>query len=112
MNKDKEITKWLKDYYQGKKPKNFVPKNIHGTAFQKKVWTALTKIPYGKTATYGEIAKKVGSPKAFRAVGGACNKNPYAIVIPCHRVIGSNGDLTGFAGGLKMKKKLLDLEQH
>lgn len=83
----------------------------HGTDFQKSVWQALTTIPYGHTCSYGEIAQQVGSPKASRAVGAANGQNPIPIIIPCHRVIGSTGKLTGFGGGLPTKEKLLHLEQ-
>ena len=88
-----------------------MPLEPNGTEFMKQVWTALCGIPYGKTATYGEIAERVGRPKAARAVGLANNRNPIPIIIPCHRVIGANGSLTGYAGGLDMKKRLLDLEK-
>lgn len=81
-----------------------------GTEFQKKVWNALKTIPYGQTRCYQDIAKSIGNPKSVRAVGGANNKNPIPIVIPCHRVIGKNGDLVGFGGGLSLKKRLLKLE--
>lgn len=84
---------------------------LKGTAFQQKVWEALYQIPYGETRTYKEIATQIGQPNAARAVGMACNKNPLPLVIPCHRVIGSNGTLTGFAGGLNMKELLLSMEQ-
>lgn len=82
-----------------------------GTPFQLKVWSALQQIPYGETRSYGEIAQAVGSPKASRAVGAANGQNPLPVIIPCHRVIGKSGDLTGFGGGLPTKIKLLDLEQ-
>ena len=82
-----------------------------GTPFQQNVWTALRTIPYGTTATYGDIARKIGSPTASRAVGAANGRNPIAIVVPCHRVIGANGTLTGYAGGLDMKEQLLDHER-
>jgi methylated-DNA-[protein]-cysteine S-methyltransferase len=82
----------------------------HGTEFQKQVWKTLTNIPYGKTWSYSDIAKKVNSPKAVRAVGAANGRNPIPIILPCHRVIGSNGSLTGFAGGLAMKQWLLEHE--
>ncbi len=82
-----------------------------GTPFQHKVWRALRTIPYGTTASYGEIARKIGSPTASRAVGAANGRNPIAIVVPCHRVIGANGTLTGYAGGLDMKRQLLDHER-
>jgi methylated-DNA-[protein]-cysteine S-methyltransferase len=81
-----------------------------GTAFQRKVWDALSSIKFGETVSYRDIAKKVGNPKAVRAVGAAIGKNPISIIIPCHRVIGSNGKLTGFAGGVLTKEFLLDLE--
>ncbi len=81
-----------------------------GTDFQRKVWAALCEIPYGQTRTYGQVACAVGSPKAARAVGMACNKNPVWITIPCHRVVGANGSLTGYAGGLEMKRQLLNFE--
>jgi methylated-DNA-[protein]-cysteine S-methyltransferase len=82
-----------------------------GTPFQKKVWKAMCEIPYGQTRSYGDLARTIGSPKAFRAVGGACNRNPISIVQPCHRVVGTNGSLTGFFGGLDLKAKLLHFEQ-
>ena len=82
-----------------------------GTPFQKKVWKAMCEIPYGQTRSYGDLAITIGSPKAFRAVGGACNRNPISIVQPCHRVVGTNGSLTGFFGGLDLKAKLLHFEQ-
>ena len=81
-----------------------------GSSFQQSVWGELINIPVGKVSTYGEIAQKVGSPKASRAVGAACGANPIPIIIPCHRVVGSTGSLTGFGGGLDMKKKLLEME--
>ncbi|MEE4364495.1 MAG: methylated-DNA--[protein]-cysteine S-methyltransferase, partial [Desulfotignum sp.] len=83
-----------------------------GTDFQRRVWQALTQIPYGTTISYGELARRIGNPKASRAVGMANAKNPIPIVIPCHRVIGKNGRLVGFGGGLDIKEKLLALEQH
>ncbi len=81
-----------------------------GTPFQKKVWEALKKIPYGETKTYGELAKELGLPHAARAIGGACNKNPIALLIPCHRVVGHDGKLVGFGGGIPLKEKFLALE--
>jgi methylated-DNA-[protein]-cysteine S-methyltransferase len=81
-----------------------------GTAFQKRVWAALQEIPYGETESYGQLAERIGSPGAARAVGLANGKNPIGILIPCHRVVGSNGNLTGYGGGLDRKKQLLDLE--
>ena len=82
-----------------------------GTEFQKRVWKALLTIPYGETMSYGELAKKIGEPKAVRAVGAANGQNPIPIIVPCHRVIGSDGSLTGFGGGIENKKKLLELEK-
>ena len=87
-----------------------LPLDLQGTDFQKKVWMELLKIPYGEIKTYKDIAISIGSPKAYRAVGGALNKNPILIVVPCHRVIGSNGKLVGYGGGLNIKRSLLDLE--
>lgn len=107
----KEAARQLGAYFAGELDAFSLPLEPSGTDFMKQVWTALCEIPYGKTATYGEIAKKVGKPKAARAVGLANNRNPIPIVIPCHRVIGADGSLTGYGGGLEMKKKLLDLEK-
>ncbi len=87
-----------------------VPLEFHGTDFQKSVWAALLTIPFGETRSYGEIARQIGRPTAYRAVGAANGKNPISIIAPCHRVIGSNGSLTGFAGGLDAKELLLALE--
>ena len=101
----------LMEYFEGARTVFDLPYQVNGTDFQKSVWDALAKIPYGTVKTYGTIAKEIGSAKASRAVGGACNKNPIAIVIPCHRVVGSTGNLTGFAGGLTVKETLLQLEQ-
>ncbi|MBN1783337.1 MAG: methylated-DNA--[protein]-cysteine S-methyltransferase [Alphaproteobacteria bacterium] len=101
----------LEDYFKGKQTKLNSNLQIEGTSFQKSVWHALQKIPYGKTASYKEIAEKINNPRAVRAVGMACNKNPIALLIPCHRIVGSNGKLGGFAGGLEIKKFLLNLEQ-
>ncbi|RXK17921.1 methylated-DNA--[protein]-cysteine S-methyltransferase [Macrococcus sp. DPC7161] len=84
--------------------------DLYGTAFQKSVWQALIQVPFGKTSTYGEIANEIQNPKAVRAVGGAIGENPVFIAIPCHRIIGKNGKLTGFRGGLAMKRTLLDIE--
>ena len=100
----------LEEYFNGQRKTFDLPLKLEGTVFQKKVWQELIKIPYGKTISYKELAKAVGNEKACRAVGMANNKNKIMIVIPCHRVIGSNGNLTGYAGGLNIKKQLLDLE--
>lgn len=100
----------VQEYLVGKRRSFDLPIRTHGTAFQEKVWRALCNIPYGETRTYGEIAKAVGCPGGYRAVGGACNRNPVMLVVPCHRVIGGNGKLVGFGGGLPMKEALLTLE--
>ena len=101
----------LKAYFDGRLKQFSVPVSMHGTEFQKKVWKTLLQIPYGETLSYGEIAKSIGNSKACRAVGHANNQNPVAIIVPCHRVIGANGKLVGYAGGLYVKKYLLDLEK-
>lgn len=98
-------------FFAGKLKAFSVPVAPRGTAFQRKAWAALQKIPYGATRTYGQQATAIGAPKAFRAVGLANGKNPVAIIVPCHRVIGASGSLTGFGGGIERKKYLLDLEQ-
>ena len=100
----------LKEYFAGKRADFDLPLAPEGTEFQRTVWKQLREIPYGETISYGELAKRVGNPKASRAVGAANGSNPIPIVIPCHRVIGSNGKLTGFGGGLPTKEKLLALE--
>ena len=89
---------------------DLVLQTLWGTPFQRRVWQALTQIPYGQTTTYGQLANGVGNPKAVRAVGAAIGQNPHSIVVPCHRVLGANGSLTGFAGGLDRKQQLLDHE--
>ena len=106
-----EVEKQLREYFEGKRTKFEIPLNPKGTEFMKKVWKELLKIPYGETRTYKEIAEKIGNSKASRAVGMANNKNPIPIIIPCHRVIGSNNKLVGYALGLDMKQYLLDLER-
>lgn len=100
----------LKDYFQKKRYVFDLPLDLIGTDFQKRVWEALLTIPFGKTKSYGDLAKQLGDLKAARAVGGALNKNPVSIIVPCHRVIGASGDLVGFAGGLSTKNYLLRLE--
>jgi len=102
----------LLDYFDGNRREFSVPLSPKGTEFQKKVWSALIDVPYGETRTYKDIAVAVGSEKACRAVGLANNRNPIWIIVPCHRIIGANGGLTGYGGGLDMKQKLLDLELH
>lgn len=101
----------LGEYFAGKRTSFRFPMQPEGTPFQKKVWEALLTIPYGETRTYGDVALLVGNPKGARAVGGACNKNPIWIAVPCHRVVGAGGALTGYAYGTGMKKTLLALEQ-
>lgn len=105
------VYRQLCEYLQGRRRAFDFPYVLQGTPFQKKVWQALGDIPYGQTRTYGQIAAAVGSPKACRAVGLANRQNPIFIAIPCHRVIGANGKLTGYAGGLDMKAALLALEK-
>ena len=105
-----EAKRQLTAYFEGKLKKFSLPLNPSGTEFYQTVWKALTEIPYGKTKSYGDIAKAIGNPLASRAVGMANHNNPIAIVVPCHRVIGKNGQLTGYAGGLEIKKYLLRLE--
>lgn len=100
----------LREYFEGKRSSFQLPMYAQGTSFQENVWELLNKIPYGSTCSYGEIAEKLDNPKAVRAVGGAVGRNPISIIIPCHRVIGSDGSLTGFAGGLDRKKILLEIE--
>jgi len=109
-NSFSDILQQLNEYFTGRR-KNFEMKICpEGTDFQRRVWQELQQIPYGKTASYGEIAKRINNPKACRAVGGANAKNPIPIIIPCHRIIGNDGSLTGFGGGLDIKRKLLRLE--
>ena len=102
----------LDRYFAGSLKKFSIPLEfVHGTDFQKKVWQALQSIPYGQTRSYQDIAMQIGNPKAVRAVGGANNKNPISIIVPCHRVIGKNGKLVGYAGGVEKKEMLLELEK-
>lgn len=100
----------LREYFAGKRTDFDLPLAPEGTEFQRSVWRRLQEIPYGETISYGELARRVGNPKASRAVGAANGQNPIPIVIPCHRVIGANGKLTGFGGGLPTKEALLALE--
>ena len=105
-----ETVRQLREYFGGKRVDFDLPLAPQGTAFQQRVWRKLQEIPYGKTISYGELARRVGNPKASRAVGSANGKNQIPIVIPCHRVIASGGGLGGFGGGLPTKTKLLNLE--
>lgn len=107
----KEAFNQIEEYLDGKRFHFDLPLLAKGTEFQQRVWSELRKIPYGETRSYKDIAIAIGNPKASRAVGMANNKNPLGIVVPCHRVIGSNGSLTGYAGGLGVKEKLLYLER-
>lgn len=100
----------LNEYFAGKRREFTVPLDLRGTDFQKKCWHALLRIPYGKTKTYADIARAVGSPRGFRAVGMANHDNPVPIIVPCHRVLASDGTLGGYGGGLDVKRKLLELE--
>lgn len=105
-----QLEKQLQEYFDKKRTRFDLPLDPQGTEFQKKVWLALRKIPYGETKSYVQIAQALGKPSASRAVGAANSRNPLSIVVPCHRVIGANGKLTGFAGGLDNKSFLLKLE--
>lgn len=107
----KEAARQIDEYLYGGRMSFNLPINPQGTAFQKSVWNALMHVHYGETRTYKQIAEDIGNPKSCRAVGLANNRNPIAIIIPCHRIIGSNGKLVGYAGGLSVKEKLLDLER-
>ena len=105
-----ETERQLGEYFAVKRQAFSLPLDIRGTRFQKDVWEALLAIPFGETRSYGELAKKLGAPTASRAVGAANGRNPISIVVPCHRVIGASGRLTGFAGGLETKARLLEIE--
>ncbi len=102
----------LEEYFSGKRKTFDVPLKLDGTTFQEKVWEALKEIPYGETRSYQDIAIMTGNPRAVRAVGGANNKNPVGVIVPCHRVIGKDGSLTGYGGGLCRKKWLLEHEKN
>jgi methylated-DNA-[protein]-cysteine S-methyltransferase len=101
----------IEEYLSGKRTQFDIPLDLHGTEFQKLVWACLLKIPFGVTTSYGEIARKIKNEKAVRAVGAANGQNPISIIIPCHRVIGADGKLRGYAGGVKIKAQLLQMEQ-
>lgn len=105
-----EVIRQLKAYFRGELKEFDLPLAMDGTEFQLRVWNALRTIPYGETISYAQLAERIGNPKAVRAVGLANGSNPIPIIVPCHRVIGSNGSLTGFGGGLSTKKMLLELE--
>ena len=107
----RECLRQLDEYFKGKRQKFNLALIVSGTDFQKAVWQQLQKIPFGETASYGDVARSIGNPKAFRAVGNANNKNNIPIIIPCHRVIGSDGQLVGFGSGIWRKEWLLDHEK-
>ena len=106
-----EAERQLAEYFRGERKAFDIPLKPKGTPFQLADWEALKEIPYGETVTYGDIARRIGRPKAFRAVGSVNHNNPISIIVPCHRVIGAGGKLTGYGGGLDVKQKLLELEQ-
>jgi methylated-DNA-[protein]-cysteine S-methyltransferase len=106
-----ETERQLNEYFSGRRTEFALKLDVDGTPFQRKVWNALRTIPFGATRSYGDIAKQIGNPGAMRAVGAANGRNPVSIVVPCHRVIGSNGKLTGFGGGIEAKAFLLTLER-
>ncbi|MBN9121946.1 MAG: methylated-DNA--[protein]-cysteine S-methyltransferase [Planctomycetes bacterium] len=111
---DAELKPWLDElqrHFAGEQPHLDLPLDVRATAFQRRVWDALLAIPYGETRSYKEVAEAIGAPKAVRAVARACATNPVAVVVPCHRVIGTDGKLHGYAGGLHRKKKLLEVEK-
>lgn len=106
-----ETKRWLDGYFSGREPDFLPPLHLSGTPFQMAVWKVMGEIPYGKTMTYGEIARRLGCPRASQAVGSAVGRNPISVILPCHRVVGSSGSLTGYAGGMEKKVWLLDLEK-
>lgn len=105
-----QASKQLSQYFSAKRKQFDLPLDLEGTAFQKKVWQQLQQIPFGSTLSYGDIARKIKNPRAVRAVGSANGKNPVCIIVPCHRVIASDGSIGGYSGGLDVKRKLLALE--
>jgi methylated-DNA-[protein]-cysteine S-methyltransferase len=106
-----EARKQLEQYFAGERTAFDLPLAAEGSEFERRVWRALEEIPYGETESYGEVAERIGTPGSARAVGWANGRNPISIVVPCHRVIGANGTLTGYGGGLERKRFLLELEQ-
>ena len=106
-----QTMKQVDEYLNGNRKEFDMPLLMVGTDFQKRVWQALTRVPYGATSTYGQIAEAIGSPKAVRAVGNASSVNPISIIVPCHRIIGGDGGLVGYGGGLSVKRQLLELER-
>lgn len=112
QNRLEPYVKQLTEYLEGRRQQFDLPLDLSGTEFQHLVWQALRLIPYGETRSYRQVAEMIGRPQAARAVGGACNRNPVMLFVPCHRVVGSKGQLVGFGGGLALKRWLLELEQH
>ena len=106
-----EVVRQLDEYFSGTRREFDLPLDLQGTEFQVAAWRSLARVPFGSTASYGEQAASIGRPRAVRAIGGANGRNPVAIVLPCHRIIGANGSLTGFGGGIAVKKWLLDHEK-
>lgn len=106
----RRVERELQEYFAGRRRRFTIPLRPEGTPFRRAVWEAMTRIPHGRTVSYGEIARRIGRPRAVRAVGQACGANPIAIVIPCHRVVGSDRSLTGFSAGIGRKRRLLQLE--
>ncbi|MDR3233657.1 MAG: methylated-DNA--[protein]-cysteine S-methyltransferase [Planctomycetaceae bacterium] len=107
----KEVLQQLKEYFSGNRRVFEIPVALKGTPFQEEVWNVLQKIPFGETRSYGYIAAQIGRPKSYRAVGSAAHCNPVSVIVPCHRVVGSDGSLTGYAGGLELKRMLLENER-
>ncbi|MGA2716233.1 MAG: methylated-DNA--[protein]-cysteine S-methyltransferase [Bryobacteraceae bacterium] len=108
---DPELARQIEEFFNGKRRAFHLPVAPKGSDFQKRVWAELVKIPFGETISYGELARRIGNPAASRAVGRANATNPIALIVPCHRVIGSNGKLTGYAGGIDLKEKLIAWER-
>ncbi len=106
-----EATRQLNEFFAGKRTEFSLPLHASGTEFQERVWREIARIPYGETISYSELARRAGNPKAVRAAGMNTGRNPLGILVPCHRVVGKNGAITGFAGGLSWKQHLLDLEK-
>lgn len=111
-DKNKNAVKQLREYFEGTRTVFTLALELRGTEFQKSVWRTVARVPYGQTKSYGDIAREIAKPKACRAVGAANGANPIPIVIPCHRIIGSDGSMTGFGGGIPLKEKLLRMEKN
>jgi methylated-DNA-[protein]-cysteine S-methyltransferase len=104
------LTRQLQEYFTGARREFDLPMAPQGTAFQRRVWNEIARIPFGQTITYAQLAARAGAPEAVRAAGAATGRNPLSIVVPCHRIVGSDGSLTGYAGGMERKRRLLELE--